>query len=43
MDTLVGLDEALKDDNEEKAQKQPKDIDVLRGELPLGMAASVMK
>ncbi|WP_337553443.1 4-hydroxy-tetrahydrodipicolinate synthase [Massilicoli timonensis] len=43
VDTLVGLDKALKEGNEEKAKKLQKDIDVLRGVLPLGTVPSVMK
>lgn len=43
VDTLVGLDKALKEGNEEKAKKLQNDIDVLRGVLPLGTVPSVMK
>lgn len=42
-DTLVSLDKALRADETEKAQKLQKDIDVLRGVLPLGAVPSVMK
>ena len=43
VDTLVGLDEALRKNEKEKAEKLQKDIDVLRGVLKLGTVPSVMK
>ena len=43
VDTLVGLDKALRAGETEKAEKLQKDIDVLRGVLKLGTVPSVMK
>ena len=43
VDTLVGLDKALREDNTAEAEKLQKDIDVLRGVLGLGTVPSVMK
>lgn len=43
VDTIVGLDRALRDNNEELSQKLQKDIDVLRGVLKLGTVPSAMK
>lgn len=43
VDTLVGLDRALKEGDNESAAKFQKDIDVLRGVLKLGTVPSVMK
>ena len=43
VDTLVGLDEALRTGNAIKAEKLQKDIDVLRGVLKLGTVPSAMK
>lgn len=43
VDTLVGLEQALRDGSHEKAEKLQKDIDVLRGVLKLGPVPSVMK
>lgn len=43
VDTLVGLDKALRSGETELAEKLQKDIDVLRGVLKLGTVPSVMK
>lgn len=43
VDTIVGLDEALRNNDQEKAAKLQEDINVLRGVLPLGTVPSVMK
>lgn len=43
VDTLVGLDKALRNGERELAEKLQKDIDVLRGVLKLGTVPSVMK
>ena len=43
VDTIVGLDKALRDNDTETAEKLQKDIDVLRGVLPRGTVPSVMK
>lgn len=43
VDTLVGLDKALCNNDTETAEKLQKDIDVLRGVLKLGTVPSVMK
>ncbi|MDU5105919.1 4-hydroxy-tetrahydrodipicolinate synthase [Clostridium sp.] len=43
VDTLVGLDKALKEGDSATAEKLQKDIDVLRGVLKLGTVPSVMK
>lgn len=43
VDTLVGLDKALRNNDTETAEKLQKDIDVLRGVLKLGTVPSVMK
>lgn len=43
VDTLVGLDKALKEKDMKKAEKYQKDIDVLRNVLKLGTVPSVMK
>lgn len=43
VDTLVGLDEALRSEDMVKAEKLQKDIDVLRGVLKLGTVPSAMK
>ena len=43
VDTLVGLDKALREGNTAEAEKLQKDIDVLRGVLGLGTVPSVMK
>ncbi len=43
VDTLVGLDKALKEGHSATAEKLQKDIDVLRGVLKLGTVPSVMK
>lgn len=43
VDTLVGLDKALKEGDSDTAEKLQKDIDVLRGVLKLGTVPSVMK
>ena len=43
VDTLVGLDKALRENDDEKAKQLQKDIDVLRGVLKLGTVPSVMK
>lgn len=43
VDTLVGLDQALREHDDERANKLQKDIDVLRAVLPLGTVPSVMK
>lgn len=43
VDTLVGLDKALRSCETELAEKLQKDIDVLRGVLKLGTVPSVMK
>lgn len=43
VDTLVGLDKALREGNNAAAEKLQKDIDVLRGVLKLGTVPSAMK
>lgn len=43
VDTLVGLDKALRNGELELAEKLQQDIDVLRGVLKLGTVPSVMK
>ena len=43
VDVLVNLDKALRNNDEELANKLQKDIDVLRGVLKLGTVPSVMK
>lgn len=43
VDTLVGLDKALREGDNKTAEKLQKDIDVLRGVLKLGTVPSVMK
>ncbi|WP_075878062.1 4-hydroxy-tetrahydrodipicolinate synthase [Merdibacter massiliensis] len=43
VDTLVGLDRALRAGESEKASQLQKDIDVLRGVLKLGTVPSAMK
>lgn len=43
VDTLVGLDKALRMGDKETAEKLQKDIDVLRAVLKLGTVPSVMK
>lgn len=43
VDTLVGLDKALCNNDTETAEKLQNDIDVLRGVLKLGTVPSVMK
>lgn len=43
VDTLVGLDKALRNNDKEMAEKLQNDIDVLRGVLKLGTVPSVMK
>lgn len=43
VDTLVGLDRALREGDLETAEKLQKDIDVLRGVLKLGTVPSAMK
>lgn len=43
VDTLVSLDEAIRQKDAIKAEKLQKDIDVLRGVLALGTVPSVMK
>lgn len=43
VDTLVGLDKVLRNNDTETAEKLQKDIDVLRGVLKLGTVPSVMK
>lgn len=43
VDTLVGLDIALREGKKEEAEKLQKDIDVLRGVLKLGTVPSAMK
>lgn len=43
VDTLVGLDQALREGDLETAEKLQKDIDVLRGVLKLGTVPSAMK
>ena len=43
VDTLVGLDKALREGKKEEAEKLQKDIDVLRGVLKLGTVPSAMK
>ncbi|NBK97087.1 MAG: 4-hydroxy-tetrahydrodipicolinate synthase [Clostridia bacterium] len=43
VDTLVGLDKALRENDHATAEKLQKDIDVLRGVLKLGTVPSVMK
>ena len=43
VDTLVGLDKALKEGDSDTGEKLQKDIDVLRGVLKLGTVPSVMK
>lgn len=43
VDTLVGLDKALREGETEKAEQLQKDINVLRGVLKLGTVPSVMK
>lgn len=43
VDTLVGLDRALRENDHATAAKLQKDIDVLRGVLKLGTVPSVMK
>lgn len=42
-DTLVGLDKALRNDDNETAEKLQQDIDVLRGVLKYGTVPSVIK
>lgn len=42
-DCIVNLDKALRENNQKLANKLQKDIDVLRGVLPLGTVPSVMK
>lgn len=42
-DVIVGLHEALMNQDEAKAQQLQKDVDVLRGLLPLGAVPSVLK
>lgn len=42
-EVIVNLDKALCEQDEETAEKLQKDIDVLRGVLPLGTVPSVMK
>ena len=42
-DTLVALDRALRNEEQENAEKLQKDIDVLRGVLKLGTVPSAMK
>ena len=43
VDTLVGLDKALKEGDSDTGEKLQKDIDVLRGVLKLGTVPSFMK
>lgn len=43
VDTLVGLDHALRNNDIQKAEKLQQDIDVLRSVLTLGTVPSVMK
>lgn len=43
VDTLVGLDQALRKNDVQTAEKLQQDIDVLRGVLKLGTVPSVMK